>query len=77
MLGIAGGAELSLVTRQGGVVVVFGRGGVEQYEDEEGNELDEPVIQTDGCLGLGADVGKVLEPAVVPGLLVDQHQSAS
>ena len=28
-----------------------------------------------GRLGLGADVGEVLEPTVVPGLQVDHHQS--
>ena len=76
MVGIAGGVEHSLVTRQGGEVVVFGRGEEEWYEDEEGNELDEPVMEVDGRLGLGADVGKVLEPTVVPGLRVDHDQSA-
>ena len=57
VVGIAGGAAPSLVTRQGGEVVVFGRGAVIQEEDEEGDELGEPVIDADGCLGLGADVG--------------------
>ena len=75
-MGIAGGGEHSLVTRQGGEVVVFGLGEAEQDLDEEGNELDEPVFVVDGCLGLGADVGKVLEPTVVPGLRVDHYQSA-
>ena len=74
-LTIAGGAELSLVTRQGGEVVVFGRGEVGHNEDEEGNELGELVMEADGCLGLGADVGNVLEATVVPGLRVDHHQS--
>ena len=75
VLGIAGGDDHSLVTRQGGEVMVFGLGGEEQNEDEEGNELDEPVIEVDGRLGLGADVSEVLEPTVVPGLLADYHQS--
>ena len=44
VVGVAGGGEHSLVTRQGGEVVVLGLGGEQAEEDEEGNELDVPVI---------------------------------
>ena len=72
---MACGIKHSLVTRQGGEVVVFGRGEGEQWEDEEDNELDEPVIEVNSFLRLDADVGKVLERTAVPGLQVDHHQS--
>ena len=75
VLGIAGGATHSLVMQQGGEVTVVGRGEVNQPFDEEGNELDEPVMEVDDLLGLGTDVDEVLEPTVVPGLRVGRHQS--
>ena len=55
--------------------MVCGEGEVEEWADEEGNDLDEPVMVVDGCLGLGADVIEVLEPTAVPGLRVDKYES--
>ena len=47
----------------------FGKGAEDMYVDEEGNALAEPVIEeVDGRLGLGAEVGQVLRPTVVPGI---------
>ena len=60
-----------MAVRESGEVVVFGRGGGhEEYEDEEGNLLDEPVIVADGRLGLGAEMKQALQPTVVPGIRV-------
>ena len=69
--GIAGGCEHSLATTQGGEVMVFGTGAEEIWADDDGNELDEPLVEVDGRLGLGADVPEVLRPTVVPGLRVE------
>ena len=67
--GVAGGGSVyPLAVRESGEVVVFGAGGTEEVEDEEGDELDEPVFVVDGRLGLGAEVGVALLPTVVPGI---------
>ena len=68
VVGVAGGEVHSMAVRESGEVVVFGNGGDLEEQDEEGNELDEPVFVAEGCLGLGAELGELLRPTVVPGI---------
>ena len=70
VVGVACGPDHSLAVRESGEVVVFGLNGRLERWGEEGEELDEPVFQVDGRLGLGADVKEALRPTVVPGLRV-------
>ena len=51
--------------RKSGEMVVFGNGGDLTHFDEEGNWLDEPVFEVDGCLGLGAEVEWALRSAAL------------
>ena len=69
--GIAGGVMHSLVTTAEGRVLAFGSNGDDNYEDSDGEELDEPVFVVDGRLGLGAGVEQALTPTTIDGITLD------
>jgi alpha-tubulin suppressor-like RCC1 family protein len=69
VVGMSGGTSHSLVTTAEGRVLAFGSNGEEQYEDSDGEELDEPV---DGRLGLGAAVIEALTPTAIDGITMGE-----
>ena len=71
VVSMAGGFCHSLVTTAEGCVLAFGCNGEENYEDSDGEELDEPIIDVDGRLGLGAGVEKALTPTTIDGIALD------
>jgi alpha-tubulin suppressor-like RCC1 family protein len=71
VVGMGGGSQHSLAITAGGRVLVFGSSnGEEQWEDSDGEELDDPVFVFDGRLGLGAEVGKALAPTLIDGITI-------
>ena len=74
VVGMAGGNEHSLVTTAEGAVLAFGSNGLDQYEDSDGEELDEPIFVADGRLGLGAGVEKALMPSVIDGITISKGE---
>jgi alpha-tubulin suppressor-like RCC1 family protein len=72
VVGIAGSTSHSLVTTAEGCVLAFGSNGYEQWEDSDGEELDEPVFDVDGRLGLGAEVGGALTPTAIAGITMGE-----
>ena len=73
-MGMAGGDAHSLVTTAEGRVLAFGSNGEEQYEDSDGEELDEPVVVLDGRLGLGAAVIEALTPTAINGITIGEGE---
>jgi alpha-tubulin suppressor-like RCC1 family protein len=71
--GMAGGTAHSLVTTIDGRVLAFGRNGTEDYEDSDGEELDEPVFVVDGRLGLGVGVAEALTPTAIDGIVIGRE----
>jgi hypothetical protein len=69
MMGMACGDVHSRVTTAEGRVLAFGRNGDVQEEDSDGEELDEPVVDVDGRLGLGAAVIEALTPTAIDGIV--------
>jgi hypothetical protein len=61
----------SLVITAEGRVLAFGGNGDEYYEDSDGEELDEPGIDVDGRLGLGAGIEQALTPTAIDGITLD------
>jgi alpha-tubulin suppressor-like RCC1 family protein len=71
--GMASGGAHSLVTTIDGRVLAFGSNGEEQYEDSDGEELDEPVFVVKGQLGLGAGVAVALTPTAIDGIVIGRE----
>ena len=71
VVGITGGSMHSLVTTAEGRVLAIGSNGEERDYDSDGEELDEPIIDVDGRLGLGAGVEKALTPTTIDGIALD------
>jgi hypothetical protein len=71
---MSGGTDHSLVITAGGRVLAFGRNGEEQWEDSDEEELDEPVIDVDGRLGLGAAVEEALTPTAIDGITMGEGE---
>jgi alpha-tubulin suppressor-like RCC1 family protein len=71
VVGMAGGESHSLVTMVEGRVMAFGCNGLDNYEHSDGEELDEPVFDEDGRLGLGAGVAGALTPTVIDGITLE------
>jgi alpha-tubulin suppressor-like RCC1 family protein len=74
MMGISGGTDHSLVTTAEGRVLAFGSNGEEQWEDSDGEELDEPVLVVNGRLGLGAGVIEALTPTAIDGITMGEEK---
>ena len=74
VVGLAGGGTHSLVVTADGRVLAFGSNGEERYEDSDGEDLDEPVIDVDGRLGLGAGVAEALIPTVIDGITMNRGE---
>ena len=58
-------------------MLTFVSGGWDRFkdgdgEDDDGEELDEPVIDVDGRLGLGAEVGEAPTPTVIDGIAMGE-----
>jgi hypothetical protein len=53
-------------------VLTFVSGGWDRFKDGDGEELDEPVIDVDGRLGLGAEVGEAPTPTVIDGIAMGE-----
>ena len=73
-MGIAGGERHSLVVTADGRVLTFGSNGDERYEDSDGEELDEPIFDMDGRLGLGAGVVGALTPTAIDGITMNRGE---
>jgi alpha-tubulin suppressor-like RCC1 family protein len=73
MMGMACGDVHSLVTTAEGRVLAFGSNGDEQYEDSDGEELEEPVFVVSGALGLGAAVIEALTPTAIDGIVIGRE----
>ena len=56
-----------------GRVLAFGSNGEYEEEDSDGEELDEPVFDVDGRLGLGAGVEEALIPTLVDGIVIGRE----
>ena len=69
--GMAGGDSHSLGTTAEGRVLAFGSNGDDNYEDSDGEELDEPFIDVDGRLGLGVGIEQALTPTAIDGITLD------
>ena len=65
VVSMSGGTSHSFVTTAEGRVLAFGCNGEIQYEDSDGEELDEPVFVVYGRLGLGAGVKEALTPTAI------------
>ena len=70
VVGMAGGNTHSLVTTVEGRVLAFGSNGELREEDDDGEELDEPIFVVDGRLGLGVGVEEALTPTAIDGITV-------
>ena len=68
VVSMSGGFRHSLVITGEGRVLAFGMNGEWRDEDSDDEELDEPVFDTDGRLGLGMGVREALTPTVIDGI---------
>jgi alpha-tubulin suppressor-like RCC1 family protein len=71
--GMSNGYAHSLVTTIDGRVLAFGSNGYIEEEDSDGEELDEPVIDVKGALGLGAGVAEALTPTAIDGIVIGRE----